>query len=455
MKNRVSLNSVVHTAACMLLGLALIAVPSAQATTYSWVAAGSGTWNTSTANWSDGVTNPTTWVNGSGNDAFFNAFGSSTTITLSSSVVANSLSTNGGAGVVIFNGGQTMDITTINTAGGGNVGPIDMFNVLTGNHDLNYFGGGTGSSGRLNLKAANTYTGDTNLSGLAYLFLGPSANVAYLPTTTTLNMGSTATTLRFGANNQSQEIAGLTSSGNSAVIMTTATGNTLIINTKSGVTTTYTAKIGNSLSLEIKGSGTQALNAGGTKDYTGSTTVSAGTLLLGTTLSNTSAVNVTGGTLRTSGANLTAASVANITMSSGAVDLNGVGAIGKLTIGGTKDLITMGGTIKFDLDTTSTLDQIVGSGAGSNFSLTNTTIDLNLITWTAPDYANTYALFTGFVDPGVVSNVTITGYDTANYTATLGTDGVLSFTAVPEPSTVALGAFGIALVAFRLRHRVA
>lgn len=450
--------TVLRLASSCVLAALLSATATLHAATYTWLPTGiTGSWDTTTANWNDGVTNPTTWVNGSGNTAAFNAFAASTTITFDANMTAGTLSTNGGS-TITFNGGKTLDVTTINTAGGGNIGAIDMFNVLTGNHDLNYFGGaGSGGAGRLNLKVANTYTGDTNLSGQAYLTLHSTLNVAYLPTTTTLNMGSTATTFRFGANNQSQEIAGLTSSGtgsNSAQIITPSlTGNTLTIKTKSAVTTTFTGTVGGTLNLVVNGSGTQVL--GGTTDntFTGTTTVSGGTLSLAklNALKTTSSITVSGGILDSSIANV-ALGVGAVSMSSGEISAQGNAAAGTFTVAANQTFSTTGGKLTFNIGTSR--DQIIGSGTGT-FSIGSGT-ELALILGSGFSYANTYNILGGFSSGSVAgTGVTFTGYDTTNYVAVLSNTGVLSFSAasIPEPSTYAALA-GVAILGFAsLRRR--
>lgn len=432
-----------------LLTAGLLFPQTSQAVNYTWVPATGGTWDTTTANWSDGVTNPTTWVNGTGNSAAFTAFGEVTTVTLGANIVAGTLSTNGGATLEIRGTGLSLDVTNITTAGvSGSSGSIDMFTKLTGSHGLtiNSTAATTTVAGRLNLKTAADYTGDTFLTGTAYLMLDSVNNT--LPTGTTVNMVA-GTTFRLGKVGLTQEIAGLSGAG---TVQTTTTGNVLTINTKSAVVTTYSGAITSTsgLSLVISGSGTQALT-GSSLTYNGSTTVSAGTLLLGSNLTNTSAVSITGGNLQSSVTNVNLGAGA-LAMSAGAINARGVGTTGRFTLAANQNFTTTGGAIKIDLDTVALLDQIIGSGTGV-FSLTNTSLDLNLVSWTAADYNNSYTILSGF-SSGSVTNVSITGYDTANYIASLSNAGVLSFAAVPEPSMVALlGVAGVALVFHGVRRR--
>ncbi len=438
--------------ACSLIAL-LLAAPALHADIYTWVPTVGGNWDTTTANWNDGVTNPTTWVNGSGNTATFNAFGAGATIALSSNITTGTLATNGGATVVFNNGaGTSIDATQITTAGTtGSAGSIDMFKVLTGNHDFTYHSTGVATTqGRLNLKASATYTGDTFLTGTAYLLSDNVSNA--LPTGTTLNMTAN-TTFRINKTNITQEIAGLAGAGTFQV---SSAGNTVTITTKASSSTSYSGSLTGSTNLIISGSGTQALT-GGSVSFTGSTTISGGTLSLGNTsgLSGTSSVAVSGGTLTSSVANVNLG-LGGVSLSTGGtIDTRG-SAIGSFTLAASQDFTSTGGTLKFDLDTTSSLDQIKGSGAGSSFSLTSTSLTLNLLSWSVGDYNNSYTLFSGFVDGGTVSGVSITGYDTTNWQASLSNAGVLSFSAaaVPEPSTYAVlaGASMLGFAALRRRR---
>jgi hypothetical protein len=87
-------------------------------------------------------------------------------------------------------------------------------------------------------------------------------------------------------------------------------------------------------------------------------------------------------------------------------------------------------------------DQILGSGTGT-FQITGGTIDLG---GGSINYAQNYNVLSGFVS-GSVSNLSFTNYDTTNYQASLGTNGVLAFTPVPEPGAwmSLLGGCGVLL----------
>ncbi|CAM2953766.1 beta strand repeat-containing protein [Rariglobus hedericola] len=426
-----------------LVLLALIA--PLKAATYTWTSATTGgAWDTTSSNWSGAGS---TWVNG--NDATF-GFTTGTTVTLSSAITTTGITSNGTATLGIGAGSLIAPSFTFT-----NTGYIDLSSTLGGTGGLSI---SSSSTGRLNLKAAASYTGDTFLTGSAYLNLdGNPDNL--LPTGTTVNMAA-GTTVRLGKAAGNQQISGLVSTtANAGTVTITAAGYNLTLSTKSGTTTTFSGTISgnstNTLNLVINGSGTQALN--GTNSFYGTTTVSSGTLSLGSNLTNTGSISVSGGTLTSSIANVNLGTGGVSVSNGGTIDTRG-SAIGSFTLAAGQDFMSNGGTLKFDLDTTSSLDQIKGSGAGSSFNLTNTSLTLNLISWNVGDYNNSYSLFSGFIDSGSVSGVTITGYDTTNWVASLSNTGVLSFSAsaVPEPSTYAMlaGAAMLGFAALRRRRTI-
>jgi len=172
------------------------------------------------------------------------------------------------------------------------------------------------------------------------------------------------------------------------------------------------------------GSGTLQLNSTGTSTFNGGTRLAAGTLIVnnGTAANQvlgTGGLDVLGGTLEIGQTTTTASTLplvagANVTMSSGAMNF---------LVGTTFDKITAGGA--------------------STFSLTGGTVGLAL-TGTFDPLA-TYPILQGF-SAGTVSGLTFSGtfWDPAQYTPVLSTAGVLSFSAVPEPSSVAVVGLGLA-----------
>lgn len=196
------------------------------------------------------------------------------------------------------------------------------------------------------------------------------------------------------------------------------------------------------LNIVKLGAGQQTFQ--GTSTYSGNTEIQAGTLSAANASAfGTSSVTVNGtGTLLVSVSNLNAKNVSVAT--SGTVDLNGA-STATITLGSGEDFVMSSGTLKFSY-LSGTYDQFLGT-AGGDFLLTGGVIDLSNSAW---NYASTYNLFSGF-GSGAVSGITFTGYDSSNYQATLGNTGVLTFNAVPEPSTVALAALGLGFILWRRR----
>lgn len=427
----------------------LAALPSVSAADYTWNLSTGGVWDTTTANWTGAGS---TWVNGSDNTASFPTFDSTSQIYLGTNIVAGTLQTNGGSTVHIRGGDNnyTLDVTTITTAGSSG-GSIDMYARLTGNHGFTLHSAGTG---RLNLKTAADYTGDTLLTGSAYLLIDGAGN-NLLPTATNVTL-NTGTTLRFGLNgNASHQIVSLSGAGTILSQGGTADNvrtHTLVINTSSANTgeKRFTGTLNNTtsiLALEIAGTGTQIIS-GSAKNYSGATTISGGTLVLGANLTNTSSVTISGGTLASEGVASRQLGAGAVTLTSGSIRPGTFGHAGKFTVAANQDFIATGGILFFDLGSgaADTFDQILGSGTGT-FSLANATLALNLLS--GFDYGTSYSIFQSFAG-GSVSNLSITGYDTSTWLASLSNAGVLSFAAIPEPSSLAalagLGMLGLAVV---------
>ncbi len=244
---------------------------------------------------------------GAGTLYIIGAYSGTTTVQDNGTLQANPSST----GNVILNPGATLDFTSTgnyagnvtlsgtkpsgatieNTSGGlvGLTGTID-----SGNANLT-FSGNAGSSFNLTgsiigdptfsidttISSAQAYTGPTTISGNATVTSAVSINA--LPSTTILNLGETAgnTTGSYNLNGNIQTLSGIVAWGSGANnSITSSTGNaSLYVNIASGVDS-YSGKLGGSLSLFKEGAGTLALS-GTSNNYTGATTIDAGTLQLG------------------------------------------------------------------------------------------------------------------------------------------------------------------------------
>ena len=228
----------------------------------------------------------------------------------------------------------------------------------TGNLRLASQGGASTHKAVWTLNAASSYSGSTaivNTDGLADITVKLGVDNA-LPTATSLNLtgatgqatvGGVYTTLDL--NGFSQTLAGLTDTGASQskaqgfgkrVINSSGTLSTLTLNIASGTNTygttgtnvlagtiggtTAAGVAANNLALTKTGTGTLVL--GGTNTYTGTTTVSSGTLLVNTGASiAASASIVNGGLLRVNG------TAGSVTVNSGAT-LGGSGSVGALSL---------------------------------------------------------------------------------------------------------------------------
>lgn len=432
------------------LALVGIAFPCAlTAAEYIWNGAGT-TWDTTSSNWDLGP-----WSNGAANtrnDARFNA---GTSVTVTEAIFVNKITSTGAT--TISGGTITLDGATNATLNNSGNGPIltsgtNSAHTLTISSILTSVASGTdgvviAGSGTVVLSNVNTYGGITVIAG-GTLKLGVDNA---LPTGTVLNTFGSGRTFDMAGFNQTV----LNLQGSNGIIKNTgATTSTLTLN---GTTTPANGagqQITGAINLIKQGTYSQSLTgSNGALNYTGTTTVSGGALILSasnSSLTGTSGITIDGGTLASSFAgNLTLGG--SVTMSSGGFMSTATNnTLSSFTFAAGQSFTSTGGTIKMDFNSDGAYDQIIGTGTGG-FSLSNTELALNFTAaWDAADYAASYNLFQSF-GSGSVSNLTITGYDTANYTAALSNTGVLSFAPVPEPSATAL--LGVAALALLRRRR--
>ena len=326
-------------------------------------------------------------------------------------------------GTVTLLGNSVIGATFDNTGGAIN-------GQITGDYSLGFLGG-TGAGAIYTLSnTGNNYTGDTSLSSVPADPTGASPTAGNI----TLKMGaanalssgvgkgnlimSSASTYfsKLDLNGNATAINGLISggAGTNSITNTSATAATLTVG-NNDQTATYGGTIlagTGSISIVKTGAGTQTFS--GTNSYTGSTMITVGTLVAQAdkALGDSSSVSVNGGTL----------------------DIRGATA-GTVTLGANAGLSLSSGIINFQLGTS--FDQLVSSGGAGAFTITGGTFALD-VSGTGFSYANTYAVLSGFGGANSVTGLGFTGYDSVNYTASLGTNGVLSFVAVPEPATWAL-----------------
>lgn len=242
--------------------------------------------------------------------------------------------------------------------------------------------------------------------------------------------GSTGDLIVLGDNATSSTllISGQTNAGGFTIKPTLgANGNFNVKN--SGATLQISASIFGDFALTKTGTGALTLSAINFFGATNTFTVSAGT------------VNADNNRALGSG---------NVALSGGELVINSTGT-GTLTLQADKSFSMTTGTLKLSIASAASFDQIFGSGTGT-FNLSGGVIDL---TNSVTDYGVTYSFFSGF-SSGSVSGLTFTNYDSATYTAILGSNGLLSFTlnSIPEPSTYAaiLGGLALGFVAWRRRR---
>jgi autotransporter-associated beta strand protein len=214
---------------------------------------GTGTWNTSSLKWYDGVSD-VAWT--SGGDAVF--WGAAGTVTLGAAQSAKNLTfkTNGytvtGSTLTLI-GDPAFSTITVDSGVTANIG-----STVAGTAALIKTGSGT-----LNFTAANTYSGGTTISGGVLGIV--SGSLGPIPGTPTLNIWiEQGATLRFNVNNLTLPTQRLITLGTGGGVFDTNGNTDTIAGVISGTT------------LTKNGAGTLVLT--GANDYAGGTTVHAGAL---------------------------------------------------------------------------------------------------------------------------------------------------------------------------------
>ncbi len=252
------------------------------------------------------------------------------------------------AGALNFDGGTlriagtgfTSTARTINWgANGGGFNIVDAAATFTLGQSLTGGGGlAKSGAGTLVLAGVNTYTGATTVSA-GTLRIGPGGSIA---SSSTVTLSAAGATLDIAADAGDQGVQNLAGVAGSTVVL----GRNLTV--ASTTDTTFAGMIAGSSGLDKTGSGT--LTLAGANTYTGTTSITAGTLALGAggSIAHSSLVSVrAGGTLDIAHGGdqtlQTLAGVAGATVALGANTLT-TGAAADAAFAGT--IIGSGGVIK-------------------------------------------------------------------------------------------------------------
>ena len=354
-----------------------------------------------------------------------------------------------GAGGVAFDGNPT-GITIMNGVSS-YTGTSKIYNatVLLGGNVLSGVNGVLGNStGTINLGATGAGTTPTLLTNGSYTVdRSIRVNTAAAITKATIG-GNTADVSTYSGN----IIVGSDSGVAQAVTLSSATGGRVEVSGNVMRATGGTGATGSADNLVKKGNGIVALS-GSNNDYSGSTSVTAGALLInGVLTSGVNGVSVaSGATLGGQGTiNRAVAISGGGILSAGDMNTAGTSLIGSLTINGD---LTLNDTsvLKFDLGSIASSDLISLAG--------NLALDGKLqLTLQSGFETGTYTLFTytgSKTLDSLVIDSTYAGVSWSLDTTTVGEVNLI-VTSVPEPSAWVLLAGGmIFLVVLQRRHRFA
>lgn len=288
----------------------------------------------------------------------------------------------------------------------------------------------------LGFNAVSSTLANVSIAGSGILTVNNTTTAGSSRTVTIGPLSSSSTTAKVGGARTSTNNLNMTA--------------TLIINTGGGAAV-YAGQIvdntstgtGNTLALVKTGAGSQTLS--GTNSYTGGTSITGGALIAANASAlGTGATTINGGTLSSSISNL---NLATLALTSGVLSIND-SSVGTFTLTSGSGFSFSGGTWLLTLNSSASYDQIIGSSS-ETFSINGGILDL---TGSTINYGTTYTVLSGFAS-GSVSNLSITGYDSTLYAATLDANGVLSFALVPEPSTTVQLLSSVVLLAMLLRLR--
>jgi autotransporter-associated beta strand protein len=329
--------------------------------------------------------------------------------------------------------------------------------------------GGSGAlnktgSGIMVLNAANTYSGGTILAA-GTLQLSGSGILGSTSGALTVNGGT------LDLNGSNQGVGNFTGSGGTILNNATATNVILTIGNNNGTGGNYAGVIADRTSgtgtVALTKTGTGTITLSGTNTYTGATTVNGGSLFVNGSTASGSAITVNNsgttlggsGTINgsinvaSSGANLSpgASGVGStailhtgaVTLASGSsfnVDINGT------TAGTAYDQVSVAGAVNLGGILTSNLVVTAGASLAINqkfYILLNDGMDA---------ISGTFAQGTTVTASN--GDVFLINYADNGDGGTLGNDISLTVTALPEPSTYAVGILALCALGYHRRHRL-
>ena len=382
-------------------GLWAFTNPSGGTITLSYTASNQSTWSGTTGNWSSGfspalVTDVSTAYTGAGgtatNDIASGTLSSIAGITFDAAAGAYTLAANAGSAgasggtALIVKGdisNNSANAQTINMAVAFGSSSTGVINANSGNITISGAISGTGSLSKagnstLTLSGANTYAGATTINAGTLTLNGGSA----IPDTGAVTVSSGGV-LNLGASETVGSIAG---AGNIAL------GSYTLTSGGANSSTTLSGIISGTGGMTKNGTGTLTLS--GANTYTGSTTINAGTLALG---SNQNLGTISGaGNISLGSYTLTTNATSNTTLS-GAISGTGV-----LTKNGTGTLTLAGSNTYSGVTTVSAGTLKAGSTTALNSASavtvgTGATLDLG-------GFSNTIKGFSSTSSNGTITN---------------------------------------------------
>ena len=317
-------------------------------------------------------------------------------------------------------------------------------------------------SGTLHVSGtSNNYTGSTTVDA-GTLQLGVNAA---LPSSTTLSVAGGAV---FDMNGHTQTVADLVSTS-SAAIVTGASGSVLTVSHSSATQSVYAGTISGAVSLAFQGVAGSSEVLSGVSNYSGSTTVDSGALLVnGSIAGSGSAVKVNSG--ETLGGEGSIARDVIVNTSGTLAPGTAAGDAGPMSVGGN---LTVAGTYVWDLTTLGTPSASPQTGGGVNFdqitlsggtlNLTGGELLLNFSGAATPNGSDSiwqqrekWAIVTGAGGLTGLLNLNAPSYGFGSFSLEASLSGgalMLDWTPVPEPGTLLLGAMAASGLGFVARRR--